>query len=91
MGSEFRRLRAYELAISLARDINAAVSGWENFKRWHPADQRRVPYFARGSLSETEHWIAVAKDRGLLKDDADERIPELARTLNGLIRKREPG
>jgi len=112
--SEFRRLRAYELATSLARDLDAAVSRWDKFERWslgiqlmraadsiganiaeatgrwHPADQRRVLYFARGSLYETEHWVAVAKARGLLPNDADTRIPEVARTLNGLIRKREP-
>jgi four helix bundle protein len=115
MGCEFRRLRAYELAISLARDLNAAVSRWESFERWslgmqlmraadsiganiaeatgrwHTADQRRVLYFARGSLYETEHWIHVAKQRGLLAENADAQVPELARTLTGLIRKREPG
>jgi four helix bundle protein len=113
MGSDFRGLRAYELAAALARDLNAAVSRWEKFERWslgiqlmraadsiganiaeatgrwHVADQRRVLYFARGSLHETEHWVAVAKERGLLASDADARIPELARTLNGLIRRRE--
>jgi four helix bundle protein len=106
-------LRAYELAVALARDLHAAVSGWDKFERWslgiqlmraadsvganiaeatgrwHVADQRRVLYFARGSLCETEHWVAIAKERGLLADDADARLPELARTLNGLIRKRE--
>jgi four helix bundle protein len=113
MASEFRRLRAYELAVALARDLNAAVSHWEKFDRWslgmqlmrsadsvganiaeaagrwHMSDQRRVLYFARGSLYETEHWVAVAKERGLLASNADACIPELARTLNGLIRKRE--
>jgi four helix bundle protein len=102
------------LAVSLARDLHAAVLGWDKFERWslgiqlmraadsiganiaeatgrwHIADQRRVLYFARGSLYETEHWVAVAKQRGLLANDADAQIPELARTLTGLIRKREP-
>jgi four helix bundle protein len=114
MGSDFRRLRAYELASTLARDLHIAVTCWDKFDRWslgiqlmraadsiganiaeatgrwHLADQRRVLYFARGSLYETEHWVAVAKERGLLKSDADSEIPELARTLNGLIRRREP-
>jgi four helix bundle protein len=75
MASEFRRLRAHELAFSLARDL--------------VADQRRVLYLARGSLYETEHWIHVAKNRGLLANDSDAQIPALARTLTGLIRKRE--
>jgi four helix bundle protein len=114
MSSEFRRLRAYELVVALARELNAAVSRWGKFERWslgiqlmraadsiganiaeatgrwHVADQRRILYFARGSLYETEHWVCVAKERGLLADDADAEIPELARTLNGLIRKRGP-
>jgi four helix bundle protein len=114
MASEFRRLRAYELAFLLARDLNEAVYRWQKFERWslgiqlmraadsiganiaeatgrwHVADQRRVLYLARGSLYETEHWIHVAKDRGLLAEDADAQIAELARTLTGLIRKREP-
>jgi four helix bundle protein len=114
MASEFRRLRAYELAFLLARDLNEAVSRWGNFERWslgmqlmraadsiganiaeamgrwHVADQRRVLYLARGSLYETEHWILVAKQRGLLAENAGKQIPELARTLTGLIRMREP-
>jgi hypothetical protein len=64
MSSEFRRLRAYELAFVLARDINEAVCRWEKFERWSLGMQ--------------------------LRDDAGAHIPELARTLAGLIRKREP-
>ena len=79
MPSEFRRLRAYELAVALAGDLHVAVTSWDKFERWslgvqlmraadsiganiaeatgrwHIADQRRVLYFARGSLYETEH------------------------------------
>jgi four helix bundle protein len=45
-------------------------------------------YIARGSMHELEHWISVAQERGLLASDAGDQLPELARTLNGLIRAR---
>jgi four helix bundle protein len=89
--STWEKFERWSLGIQLMRaadSIGANIA--EATGRWHIADQRRVLYFARGSLYETEHWIAVAKDRGLLAANADERITELARTLTGLIRKREP-
>lgn len=56
--------------------------------RWHQADRRRLLFIARGSLRETEHWILLAQERGLLPRDAHEPIAELGRTLAGLINKR---
>ena len=56
--------------------------------RWHRRDQQRMLYIARGSLHELEHWIDVGKERELLEPDAAQAWPELARTLNGLIRSR---
>lgn len=55
--------------------------------RWHRADQRRFLLIARGSLYETEHWMARAEKRGLLEQGATERLSEVARALNGLIKK----
>lgn len=54
--------------------------------RWHTADRRRVLYIARGSLYETEHWIARAEQRGLLIAGTRVRAEEIARILNGLIK-----
>jgi four helix bundle protein len=54
--------------------------------RWHRPDQRRLLYVARGSLHELEHWVELAQERHLLTAEASSAIPELARTLNGLIR-----
>jgi four helix bundle protein len=56
--------------------------------RSSPADRRRLFVIARGSLYETEHWLARARVRGL----AVPALPtdELARTLNGLIRRPIP-
>jgi four helix bundle protein len=60
----------------------------EAMGRWHRPDQTRLLLIARGSLQEMEHWIEVAQERGLLASDAGDLLPELARTLNGLIRVR---
>ncbi|HKN93674.1 MAG TPA: four helix bundle protein [Thermoleophilaceae bacterium] len=114
-GSDFTRLRAYQLARALAARVHGAVVEWpyveqrtvglqairaadsvganiaEATGRWHSADQRRLLFIARGSLRETEHWILVAQERGLLPLNAHEPIEELARTLTGLIRKRTGG
>jgi four helix bundle protein len=111
-GSDFRRLRVYELARALGRELHAAVGDWpvraqrqigdqllrsvdsvaaniaEASGRWYYSDQRRLLYIARGSLHEAEHWILVAQERGLLDRRTEERLPEIARTLNGLIRSR---
>jgi four helix bundle protein len=57
--------------------------------RWHRPDQRRFLYVARGSLHELEHWVELAHERDLLPAEARRAIPELARTLNGLIKAHE--
>jgi four helix bundle protein len=45
---------------------------------------------ARGSLHETEHWILRANERGLLDKGYLIRVDEIARTLNGLIKRPSP-
>jgi four helix bundle protein len=71
--------------------IRAATSVCANIAeasgRWHERDRRRFLWIARGSLHETEHWIAYAEARGLLASGTSKQIPEIARTLNGLIRR----
>src|SRR2546425_8489896 len=54
--------------------------------RWHTPDRRRLLIIARGSLYESEHWLLQAEARGLLPSGINERIDEVARTLNGLIK-----
>jgi four helix bundle protein len=73
--------------VRAADSIGANIA--EGLGRWHQADQRRLLFVARGSLHETEHWIGLAQDRGLLPSGAGAELPELGRVLNGLIRKRE--
>ena len=57
----------------------------EGSGRTGAADRRRMFTIARGSLYETEHFLKRAKIRGL--DIPDLPTDELARTLNGLIRR----
>jgi four helix bundle protein len=58
--------------------------------RWHSADKRRFFVIARGSLYETQHWLARAKARGLEAGTQDERLEAVGRMLSGLIRRPGP-
>jgi four helix bundle protein len=79
--------RSLGLQIVRAADsIGANIA--EAMGRWHRPDQRRFLFVARGSLRELEHWVEVAQERGLLDSQAGNQLPELARTLAGLIRVR---
>jgi len=71
--------------IRAADSIGANIA--EGAGRWHRDDQKRFLRIARGSLLETEHWVATAETRGLLEVGTAERLTEVARALNGLIRK----
>jgi four helix bundle protein len=55
--------------------------------RGYRNDQRRMLFIARGSLFETEHWIATAERRGLLQVGTTDRLTEIARALSGLIKQ----
>ena len=58
----------------------------EGSGRTGEADRRRFYRIARGSLFETEHWLARAEARGLLADYTH-RLDDIARPLTGLINK----
>jgi four helix bundle protein len=62
----------------------------EALGRWHPPDRKRLLYISRGSLSETEHWVLRAEERGLLPEGCSERLSDIRRPLNGLIKKSPP-
>jgi four helix bundle protein len=49
-------------------------------------ERRRFLLIARGSLHELEHWMSRAEARGVLEADTA-RLEELARTVNGLVRR----
>jgi four helix bundle protein len=82
-------LKQKEPGLQLTRAANSVGANIaEAMGRWHGPDQRRLLFIARGSAHELEHWIEVAQEDGLLSSDAGDQLPELMRTLNGLIRIR---
>ena len=62
----------------------------EALGRWHEADRRRLLIIARGSLYETEHWLLTGEHRKLLKPGTHKRVDDVARPLNGLIKRAAP-
>ena len=90
---EWSSFDQWSLGIQVVRAADSVGANLaEALGRWHAPDQRRLLYIARGSLFELEHWVDTAAARGLLLGtDYEQRIAELARTLNGLIRARVPG
>src|SRR4051812_11306755 len=62
----------------------------ESTGRWHPGEKRQLYVIARGSLHEAEHWLSRAHSRGLIEEPLAERLPDVARALNGLIKRPLP-
>ena len=73
-------------AIRAADSVGANIA--EAMGRWHEQDQRRFLLVARGSLKETEHWILLAQERGLMDSEAHRPAEEISRLINGLVRRR---
>jgi four helix bundle protein len=71
--------------VRAADSIGANIA--EACGRWSRTDERRLLRMARGSLYETEHWMARAEARGLLQPGSTDQLTEIAKTLNGLINK----
>jgi len=85
--SSFDRWSVGIQLVRAADSIGANVA--ESVGRWHLPDQRRFLFIARGSLYETEHWIALADSRGLLAaTEFEDGVSALGRALNGLINRR---
>src|SRR3954454_18583116 len=79
------------LGVQLVRAIESVGANIAEAEgRWYAGDKRRLLFVARGSLYEAEHWITRAEDSGLTCPDANERLSELARLLNGMIKKPTP-
>src|SRR3954447_10108862 len=84
---EWPSLDRWSSGIQLIRSTDSVGANIaEAIGRWHTPDRRRLLMIARGSLYESEHWLLQAEARGLLPNGINERIDEVARTLNGLIR-----
>ena len=82
---EFER---WSLGLQIVRSADSIAGNIaEAMGREHVADRRRLLIIARGSLLETENWLVLATDRGLMPEGSAERLEELAKTLNGLINR----
>jgi four helix bundle protein len=77
-----------EQLIKAASSVGANIA--EASGRWHERDRRQLLFIARGSLRETEHWIVYSEQRGLLARGTANRIDEIARMLDGLIKRWSP-
>jgi four helix bundle protein len=77
-----------EQLIKAATSVGANVA--EASGRWHERDRRQLLFIARGSLREAEHWILYSEQRGLLARGTSDQVEEIARLLDGLIKKRPP-
>jgi four helix bundle protein len=74
--------------LQLLRSIDSVGANIaESSGRWRTPEKRNLLIIARGSLLEAEHWILRAEARGLLDRGTAGRIDEIARTLNGLIKR----
>ena len=91
---QVERWRSFELwstGVQLMRAVDSIGANIaEALGRWHEADRRRLLVIARGSLYETEHWLLTAEHRGLLSPGTHRRLDEIARPLNGLIKRAPP-
>jgi four helix bundle protein len=76
--------------IRAADSIGANIA--ESYARRSHRDRLRMLWVARGSVSEVQHWIAAAQERGLkLPDQSHQTADRMGRMLNGLARTRRNG
>ena len=81
----------WSTGLQLVRSVDSVGANIaEAVGRWHEADKRRILFIARGSLYETEHWLTTAAKRELLEGSYSSQVNEIARALNGLIRRPIP-
>ena len=85
------KVDVWSIGVQLLRSagsIGANIAEAEG--RWHANDRVRFLLFARGSLYETEHWLALAAKADLISSDYESALKQLGRVLNGLIRATKP-
>ncbi len=88
VAARWNSFERWSIGVQLVRaadSVGANVA--EAMGRWHAPDRRRFLFIARGSLYETEHWMLRAEARGLLEPGSNDRLGEVGRALNGLIKK----
>ena len=91
VASRWPRFELWAVGLQLVRAADSVAANIaEADGRFQPADRRRFLLIARASLYETEHWMLQAEKRGLLPEGSSKRVDEVARTLNGLLKKPTP-
>jgi four helix bundle protein len=87
--SAWERLPLWAVGLQMVRAADSVAANIaEADGRFTWADRRRFLLIARGSLHETEHWMLQAEKRRLLPEGSSERVEEIAKTLNGLLKRR---
>lgn len=87
--SGWPRLPLWSVGVQMVRAADSVAANIAEAEgRFNWADRRRFLLIARGSLYETEHWLLQAEQRKLLPEGSSERIEEIAKTLNGLVKRR---
>ena len=81
------RRTAGEQTLRAADSVHANLA--EAMGRYGDRDQRHFLHIARGSALELAGWLDTAERRGLDRpQNGPDRAREIARMLNGLIRRR---
>ena len=91
---DFPKYEKYGIVSQLQRSASSITSNIaEGFSRYSYKDKNRFYYNARGSISESQNHILIAKDVGYLDELNAEKLllkaDEIRRILNGLIRATE--
>ncbi|MEA3494075.1 MAG: four helix bundle protein [Candidatus Margulisiibacteriota bacterium] len=88
---QFPKREMYGITSQLCRSSVSITSNIaEGFSRYHFKDKIRFYYNARGSVSESQNHIIIARDVGYLDGEISQnlifRINKITQMLNGLIR-----
>lgn len=91
MTGKFPKDELYGLTSQLRRaasSVSANIA--EGFSRYHYNDKVRFYHNARGSISETQNFLFLAKDLSFLKENEFHELfgtsEEVSKLINGLIR-----
>lgn len=94
ISKEFPKEELYGLTSQIRRSASSiAANISEGFNRYSFKDKIRFYHIARGSISETQNHILVAKAIGYTNQEKTEKVivlaSEIRKILNGLIRTTE--
>jgi four helix bundle protein len=91
---DFPKQEQFGLISQLRRAVTSITANIaEGFERYHFNDKVRFYYQARGSVGEVQNFLILAKDLGFITNakcvKLEERVNELRRLINGLIKSIE--